>query len=195
MKKSFITFICLFMFALHVNAQLKYGPRFSLGSSSLGGGNTSIGFQAGLFINAELKDRMGVQPEVLFSIKMGSQDGSYEDINGASVSIKTRYTFTYIDIPLYGYVPVSKHITFLAGPQIGVVNKATRITTGTGVSGSEAKRQDVQDTKAKLGIAAGIDFMLSSPVRFGLRFSTNGGSPFGGKSTFVGATMAYYMDW
>ncbi|MBL7931544.1 MAG: PorT family protein [Bacteroidia bacterium] len=194
MKKDIIIFVGLFLIASFCSAQLKYGPRVSLGSTSLGGGNTSFGFQVGLFINAELKDRMGLQPEVLFSIKNGSQNGSFEGASGP-VKTKTRYTFTYIDIPLYGYVPVSKHITFLAGPQIGVVNKATQITTGPGISGDDAKRTDVAETKAKMGIAAGIDFNLSSPLRFGLRFSTNGGSPFGGKSTFVGATMAYYMDW
>lgn len=194
MKKHIKIFVGLFLLVSVCSAQLKYGPRVSLGSTSLGGGNTSFGFQVGLFINAELKDRMGIQPEVLFSIKNGSQDGSYEGSNGP-VKTKTRYTFTYIDIPIYGYLPVSKHITFLAGPQIGVVNKATQITTGSGISGDEAKRTDVAGTKAKIGIAAGIDFNLSSPLRFGLRFSTNGGSPFGGKSTFVGATMAYYMDW
>lgn len=195
MKKAIIIFASLFLFITVTNAQLKYGPRVSLGSTSLGGGNSSFGFQLGLFINAELKDRMGFQPEVLFSMKNGSQNGSFEGANGQVVKTKTRYTFTYIDIPIYGFLPVSKHITFLAGPQIGVVNKATRITTGSGISGEDAKRTDVEETKAKLGIAAGIDFNLSSPLRFGLRFSTNGGSPFGGKSTFVGATMAYYMDW
>ena len=193
MKRSYITFVCLFVVALQINAQLKYGPRVSLGSSSLGGGNSSIGFQVGLFINAELRDRMGIQPEVLFSVKNGSQNGSYENAAGTTITTKTKYTFTYIDIPLYGYLPVSKHITFLAGPQIGVVNKATQITTGSGISG--AKRTDVEGYKAKLGIAAGIDFNLSSPLRLGLRFSTNGGEPFSGKSSFVAATMAYYMDW
>lgn len=196
MKKFKILLIALvFLSALQINAQLKYGPRVSIGSTSLGGGSSSFGFQIGLFLNAELKDRIGFQPEVLFSMKNGADKFTVTDINGVKQERKTSYTFTYIDIPIYIFMPISKHITFMVGPQISTVNKATQKTTGDGISSSEEERTDVEGTDAKIGFAGGIDFELSSPLKFGLRFSTSGGEPFSGKSSFVGATLAYSMDW
>lgn len=196
MKKIKILFITLLLLsASQLDAQLKYGPRVSIGSTSLGGGNSSFGFQIGLFLNAELKDRIGFQPEVLFSIKNGVNKFTVTDLNGVKQERKTSYTFTYLDIPIYIFMPISKHITFLIGPQISSVNKATQKTTGDGISSSDEERTDVEGTDAKMGFAGGIDFELSSPLKFGLRFSTSGGEAFSGKSTFVGATLAYSMDW
>ena len=91
-------------------------------------------------------------------------------------------------------MPVSKHIIFLVGPQFAIVNKATKETSGSGVSTSDSKKQSVA-ANTGVGIAAGLDFDLSSPLALGLRFSTTGGQPFAGKSTFVGLTVSYKMDW
>jgi len=199
MKKINIIIALLVMLSATLShAQFTYGPRVSIGSTSLGGGSSSIGFQVGLFLNAELRDRIGIQPEVLFSVKNGVNKFTVDNPNGSATKLerKTSYSFTYIDIPFYGYVPLSKHITFLLGPQFSSVNKATQKTTGDGLSGTATDRVDVDsELKAKVGIAGGIDFELSSPLKFGLRFSTTGGEPFAGKSTFVGITMAYSMDW
>jgi hypothetical protein len=196
MKKQHILFSFLFTLAvISAGAQCKYGPRLAVGLSSLGGGNSGIAVQAGLFVNAELKDRMGIQGEVLYGIKNGNKDFTQVNSTGDKVLYTTKYSFTYIDVPIYGYVPLSKHITFLAGPLIGIVNKATERLTGPNVTGEAAEKRDIADTDAKLGFAAGLDFNMASPVRFGLRFATNGGDPFTGKSSFVGVTMAYYMDW
>lgn len=196
MKKSIILIIAIISLCFSTtHAQLKYGPRVGLGSTSLGGGSPSIGFQVGFFLNAELKDRIGFQPEVLFSIKNGVDKFTVPNISGGKDERKTSYTFTYLDIPLYLFVPISKHISFLVGPQISSVNKATQKTTGDGVSSADEERTDVEGAATKLGFAGGIDFELSSPVKFGLRFSTTGGEAFMGKSSFVGLTMAYYMDW
>jgi hypothetical protein len=196
-KLHIILIVFLFTITSATFAQFKYGPRIALGSSSLGGGSTSFGIQAGLFINAELRDRVGLQVEVLYSIKNGVDKYTHtNEVSGAKSEWKTKYSFTYIDIPFYFYFPLSKHITFLAGPQFCTINKATQATEGSGVPASETNKQSVSGTDAKMGIAAGLDFDLSSPIRFGLRFTTNGGEEaFKGKSTFIGATMAYYMNW
>lgn len=197
-KLNKIFAVLVVLAALPIHAQFTYGPRVSVGLTSLGGGSSSFGFQVGLFLNGELKDRMGIQPEVLFSIKNGVDKYSVDNPNGSATKQerKTSYTFSYIDIPFYGYVPLSKHIRLLIGPQFSVVNKATRKTTGDGLSGSETDRVDVEgELKSDVGIAGGIDFELSSPLKFGLRFSTTGGEAFSGKSTLVGFTMAYSMDW
>jgi hypothetical protein len=195
MKRIIIaTIISLFAIS-DFSAQCKYGPRISAGLSSLGGGNSAIGVQAGIFINAELKDRCGVQGEVLYSMFTGNTTSTFTDATGAKVTYKTKYNFSYVNIPVYGYVPLSKHITFLLGPQFGVVNKGSERLTGPGISSDSSQTQDIPDTKTKLGIAAGIDFNMQSPLRFGIRYSSNGGDAFKGKASFVGATMAYYMDW
>jgi hypothetical protein len=196
MKKSSILIIAIMLMSLtQINAQLKYGPRVGLGSTSLGGGSTSFGFQVGIFLNAEIRDRIGFQPEVLFSVKNGVNKFTTTNAAGAKQERKTTYTFTYLDIPLYVFMPISKHITFLFGPQISSVSKATQKTTGDGVTSADEERTDVEGVDANIGIAGGIDFELSSPLKFGLRFSTTGGETFGGKSSFVGVTLAYSMDW
>jgi len=194
MKKITLLSI-LFLCALTAGAQFKYGPRFSLGSSSLGSGSSSLGFQGGLFLNAEIRDKSGVQFEVLYSVKKGAHKYKGTNAAGQSVDRKDAYSFTYIDIPLYFYFPLSKHIVFLVGPQFSVLNKATVQTSGSGVSTEEGKKRDVAGADTKAGIAAGLDFDLSSPLRLGLRFTTTGGEPFKGQSSFVALTAAYTMSW
>lgn len=192
MKKTHIILAAILMLSITgLKAQFKYGPRVSIGSSSLGEGNSLIGGQVGLLINAELKDRFGVQGEVLFSVKTGYKDFKYTNAVGAAVTYRTLYTFTYIDIPVYGYFPLSDHLTCLLGPQLGIVNKAKSNTT---VGGVEVK-EDIAGAKAKMGIAAGIDVNLKSAYKFGIRFSTNGGDALSGKSTFVGVSLAYLLKW
>lgn len=179
MKKNIILLTLLFSLAFTAKAQLKYGPRVSFGSTSLGQGKSLVGFQLGLVINAELRDRMGVQPEILFSVKTASDkpEGSSADV---------LYTFTYIDIPVYGYVPVSEHITFLAGPQVSVVN---------GAKATAAGKEQTISAKSKVGFAAGIDLNLKSSFKFGLRYTTTGGEALSGKSAFLGVSAAYLLKW
>jgi hypothetical protein len=194
MKKIFATILVFVTLAGSIGAQCKYGPRVSAGLSSFGGGNSGVGIQAGIFINAELKDRIGIQGEVLYSVFNGSKDVKSYDVASASYVTNTeKYHFVYINVPVYGFVHLSDHINFLAGPMFGIINKATEELTGPNITGDNT--QDISGVKTKLGFAAGIDFQLSSPLRLGLRFSSNGGDPFSGKATFVGATMAYDMDW
>ena len=179
MKKIVILLAFMLSLSIAVNAQLKYGPRISIGSTNLGQGKSLVGFQLGLVINAELKDRMGIQPEILYSYKTGTlkADGS---------STSTLYTFSYLDIPVYVYLPVSPHITFLAGPQLGVVNSAKSIVNG---------KDYTINAKAKLGFAAGLDLNLKSSFKFGLRYTTTGGEPLSGKSSFMGVSAAYLLKW
>ena len=194
MKK--ILFIAIVLLnTIFLQAQFKYGPRVSLASTTLGGGSSSFGFQAGVFINAELRDRAGLQAEVLFSVKNGVQKSTVTNASGGKNELKTKYSFTYLDIPIYLYFPLSKHINFLIGPQISSISKATEATTGTGVSAEDSKKKDVQGVETKAGFAAGLDFDLSSPIRFGLRYTSTGGEAFSGKSSFIGVTVAYYMNW
>src|SRR5687767_3920237 len=109
MKKTHLIILTCFLISGHcMNGQLRYGPRVGIGMSSLGGGNGSMGFQAGLFVNAELKDRMGLQPEILFTVKNGSQDLKIDNPNGNPLLWKKKYSFTYLDIPFYFYVPISR---------------------------------------------------------------------------------------
>ena len=193
MKKTHIILAAMLMFSITgLKAQFKYGPRMSIGSSNLGEGNSLIGGQLGLISNGELKDRFGVQGEVLFSVKTGYKNfESTNPVSGSTATYRTFYTFTYIDIPLYGYFPLCDHLTCLIGPQIGIVNKAKSRTT----YGNVDVKEDIIGAKAKAGIAAGIDINLKSSYKFGLRFSTNGGDALGGKSTFVGLSLAYLLKW
>ena len=99
MKKITLLFVFAF-FSSFLNAQFKYGPRLSLGSSNLGSGSSSIGFQAGLFINAEIRDRSGIQFEVLYSVKNGVSKYTVPNSSGQSVERKDAYSFAYLDLPL-----------------------------------------------------------------------------------------------
>src|SRR4051812_19692608 len=194
MKRSNIILGIITLFLITgVNAQFKYGPRVGLGMTTLGGGNAGLGLQAGLTINAPIRDRFGFTADILFGRKGGNEKytvpiSHVDTVNGKAQTTVTNYDrkkiyhVTYIDIPVYFYFPFSEHISMLAGINMGIASGGTFKIKGDNLTEAEDKVVDITDLAGGIGITAGLDFASQSPLKIGIRFMTTGGEPFAGKS-------------
>lgn len=134
MKTTIIAFLMTIML---VNAQaqgLKVGLKAGANISGLSGlafeNGFQFGYHAGLFADLMVSEKLGVQPEFLFSetgLRGGSSFSSlYNNILLNIFDVKLKY----ISIPvLLNFKPINL-LTLQAGPQFGILrDKTTSITT------------------------------------------------------------------
>jgi hypothetical protein len=79
---------------------------------------TKTGFMLGMYFNAEVTDKIAIQPEIMFS-GMGSELTSSDRTN----------VFNYLSIPVFFRYNLSRNVYLHAGPQFGVLLTA-RLSDG-----------------------------------------------------------------
>jgi hypothetical protein len=167
MKKRFFTILGILMISLSF-AQLTYGPKIGFGAGRIANDKNvlSPGFQGGLFVNAELDDRIGIQVECLYSVK-GNKHIYNAGLAGDSVTVKTNYRF--IDVPVSVYFPISKHLRGVLGPQLSVYRGSSQKYVHNSSPVYEKKEKNNLNISGKLSFYGGIDFVFDSPIMVGFR--------------------------
>jgi len=161
MKKvlSLITFFSLFavgVYAQGVSGGLKLGLNLANQTLSGNGFTTSPSFRpalhAGGYLTLMLSDKLGVQPEILYS-GQGAKNGDY--------TLKVNY----IAVPVLVRFNISDRFSLHAGPQIGILASA-KDKVGS------ADAEDIKDSfkSTDIGIAAGLAVDLPMGLNFGFRF-------------------------
>ncbi|MFN5171319.1 MAG: porin family protein [Cyclobacteriaceae bacterium] len=126
MKK--VLAVCAFvLFSASAFAQLSGGIRLGMNLAnqkvSIDGesesGDMKIGVLGGLYLDAKLSERIGLQPELVFS-SMGSRDQDFD----------VDLPFNYISVPVMLKYYASENINIQAGPQLGFLMSA-KIDDGT----------------------------------------------------------------
>jgi hypothetical protein len=180
-------------------SQIEYAPIIGIGTGTLNTYDAGISANAGLLIRADIFDRTGIQAEVMYSFITGKSTDE-------SVNPKSEYSMnaTYLNVPVFIYFGISPNIKLLVGYNIAPSFlsgkqkiKAGSTTTETTLSGISSKGS----------FAAGLEFDIDSPLKFGLRYvaasAGEGGNPsgekaapvFDGKTSMVYVTCSYILNW
>ncbi len=173
--KKIIIILFLFISTATAYSQFTYGPRFGFGATTIENVNAGFGFHAGVFINAEIFDRFGVQPEIIYNFQTGSDE---QDAGGTTIDIN--YQHQTIDVPILVFFPLSDHLRVLIGPMLSSISSSKREVDGD--------EDDTYNPEASNGFAVGLETDTFSRLRFGARYRQAGTSS-------IEVTASYTIDW
>jgi len=154
-------------FAQGVSFGVKAGVNFanqSWESSSFSlSPNGRTGFHGGVYVTAMLSEKLGIQPEVYYSMQ-----GSEINI----LSTNTKVNTDYLSVPVLFRYNITDFFNLHVGPQFGFLMKAE---TKTGSTTADFK-DDVKSTDFGGAFGAGVDlpFGLNGGVRYVLGFADIG---------------------
>ncbi|MDH5365497.1 MAG: hypothetical protein OEW67_00800 [Cyclobacteriaceae bacterium] len=168
---------------------LDYGIRGNVGLSSLeGSSKLGVSLGAGLFVNVDIFDRVGLGVDILPGLKTGK----YEEIAGATTTTH-KYSFFVMDIVHYVYFPFSEHISFEIGKNLTSLHLSEKYI----IDGK--KQEGFSTTDALGGMLVGLKIQLSSSSEIGVRYIsskiTDGVYLNGGSSGVVSFTYAQDINW
>jgi hypothetical protein len=122
-----ITLLTIFVVAsLMGNAQgFSFGPKVGANITGISGLQFKKGFEFGYhiggFAEVMLSEKIGIQPEVLWSQTSLTTSSSLSDLYSTSLPELTKINLNYISIPLLLNIRPTKFITFQVGPQFGIL--------------------------------------------------------------------------
>lgn len=166
MKKIFLTISFVYFMALASHAQgisggIKAGlnltnQNISFGSLSLNT-NSKVGFHGGAYLTAMFSEKIGLQPEILFSMQ-----GSEVDLFGD----KGKFNFNYVNVPVLVRFNITDMVNIHAGPQLGLLLSAE-------AKGDDGSSEDIKDSMKGTDISAafGLGIDLPMGLNFGLRYN------------------------
>jgi hypothetical protein len=170
MKKVIINCF-LILLAISANAQLKFGAKAGLNYSTLSYNlegedldedletPSGIGYHAGVYLKKSFSDKIGLQPELVVSMRTlsESEDGAkYEE------------TYTYIDIPVMLDYNLSEKLSLQVGPQLSLLGAHKWKYTYDGETESESSTEGLNSMNFCL--AVGGTFDTGNGLNFGVRY-------------------------
>jgi len=168
---SFFMAICVFIFSNIARSQsLNYGVKggFTLSNlyidtEDLDDENARIGIHAGLFSQAMLTGKFGIQPEFLFTHK--GTEGNYNGLVNQTVN----FNLSYIDIPILLVLRPIEIIEIHAGPHFGVLLNSNVKYSGFIDGESKIDRDHLSSFDYGLTGGAGFNFgNLQAGIRYNL---------------------------
>lgn len=176
MKKLFIIALTLFSVGKLSAQENSGGPSFGLkGGVSFSNiiktddsdfkTDYNTGFNAGVFINIPIVDRLSFQPEAMFS-----QKGYKSERTGILGNGTLTQTTNWIDIPILAKINAASGFNIYLGPQVSFLTKTTTKYEGEFTTSQQTKYEDDADKfkKSIVGGVLGAGFDLSN------NFSING---------------------
>ncbi|MES2732886.1 MAG: porin family protein [Bacteroidota bacterium] len=168
MQKTILSFwLCLSLAMIHrAHAQQNVGePAFGLkgglniSSISSSGGqinSAAVGFHAGAYITTMLSDKIGIQPELVYS-QQGYRISSANFYNGTG-GYNVHYNYLYLPVIVKIYVSDGANIQL--GPQFGYL-----------LSSNETIFTPSTPRKLDAGVALGIGYETDGGLNFTLRYN------------------------
>lgn len=136
--------------------------------------NFNTGYNAGVFLNLPVVDRLSFQPELMFS-----QKGYKSDRSGVLGDGTLTQTTNWIEIPILADVEAAKGFNIYIGPQVSFLTKTVNKYDGT-FSSSQQTTYESDASKFKksilggiLGIGINLNSKLSLNGRYALDFQKN----------------------
>ena len=193
MKKVLLFISIITLSVITTNAQVAFGIKGGLNVSSvsnlannfaaIGSSSASnksklkLGGQFGIYANIKFGDVLGLQPEVLFSMKgykyvSESKSSSFEAKRTDNVNLN------YVEIPLQLRINPVKSFYILVGPYLGILAGAS--TVSTSYSSAPPNAPVTTETKSSstnglrsidFGIAAGLGLKTENGFTMGLKYS------------------------
>lgn len=117
--------------------------------------NAKIGFHGGVFVTWMFSEKLGLQPEVLFSTQ-GSKDS--EDMYDYSIITN------YVNVPVLLRYDINDMFSVHAGPQFGILVSADEEFDGD--------KEDIKDDfkTTDIGVAVGAEADLPANLGVGVRY-------------------------
>jgi hypothetical protein len=166
MQKNTVFFwLCLSLFIIpraqaqqHVG-EPAFGLKGGLNISSLSNNNSqvnaaAVGFHVGAYISTMLSDKVGLQPELMYS-----QQG-YRVTSSISYSDGYNVHYNYLNIPVIFKIYVADGTNIQLGPQIGYL-----LSSNDGLFSPGTPR------KLDAGVALGIGYETDGGLNFALRYN------------------------
>ena len=193
MKKIILAAFSLFVFGA-AHAQLKFGVKAGVNFASISNSysglgsdfnedyKTSVGFNAGGFVEIKLSDKFALQPEVLFSMEGAKLTSSSNDGVGFSSSSSSKIHLDYINVPvMLKFYPIHK-LFVEAGPQVGFLvsakSKDKSSDTETDFDGVVTTTSTSQTTDVKgfyksidFGVNVGVGYEFTDMIYANLRYN------------------------
>jgi hypothetical protein len=193
-RKLGLLFLIANVFAIGVNAQIKFGVKVGFSVSEIltspsevvyVNGNAQVpryfpvaGFQGGLLLAVPLSNKLSLQPEVGFS----AQGTTNKPPTFYTVSATENYNFDWVNIPLLLKYKLPFGFFVETGPQLGLLISANiqeNIVGGTNVAYYNVKSQyKSSDFEWVLGTGFLFPYNIGLDVRYNLGLSnfSNGSS-------------------
>lgn len=139
--------------------------------------DSRLGLAAGIFISLPLGKFLGVQPEIMYSQKGYSTNGS---VLGISYDY-TRKT-DYIDIPLQLQIKPAPVLTLLVGPQYSfLISKGVNFDSDILDEETQNNIEDIDIRKNTLGLVTGLDlnfnrFVISARAAWDMQNNNGDGT-------------------
>ena len=125
MKQFFIASLFIFS-AFFAGAQgFSFGPKVGANITGISGlqfdKGYEFGYHLGGFAEIMLSEKIGIQPELLWSQSSLTTASSLPALYSTSLSELSKVKLNYISIPLLLNIRPAKFITFQVGPQFGIL--------------------------------------------------------------------------
>ncbi|WP_191859789.1 porin family protein [Hanstruepera ponticola] len=144
---------------MDVSFGVKGGVNFANLNGDIEDNDMKVGFHVGGVAEIMFNEKMGFQPEILYS----SQGTKFEE-GGA----KLKYNLDYINVPLMAKFYPTKGFNIEAGPQVGflVSSKAKYEFNG------DSETTDIEDLKSiDFGLNFGLGYKMDNGLNFGARYN------------------------
>ncbi|MDR6560840.1 MULTISPECIES: porin family protein [unclassified Arcicella] len=175
MKKTFLLILSLIAFSYASKAQTRFGIKAggNLANASVSSRGVSFdsksitSFHVGAVIEAQLADRLFLEPNLLFS-----QKGFNLDIAGL---VSQKATYSYLELPINVVYEVVDYLTIGAGPYLGYGLSGTAVVTDKTTNPNEVNSQDIKfgENGDLKHLDYGLNFTAGYEVIDGLRISAN----------------------
>jgi hypothetical protein len=124
--KRLIVFAAFLLSGYFTNAQgFSFGPKVGANITGISGlqfkKGYDFGYHAGGFAEIMFSEKLGIQPEVLWSQTSLTTASGLPDLYQTSLSELSKVKLNYISIPLLLNIRPAKFITFQVGPQFGIL--------------------------------------------------------------------------
>ncbi|MEN9951546.1 MAG: hypothetical protein RLY85_2298 [Bacteroidota bacterium] len=138
MKKLYALLAIVFFSANLMAQGFKIGPKLGANISGNSGlqfeKGFNFGYHAGFFAEVSLTDKLGLQPEVLWSQVNLKSASSLDAIYSPSLGQLQDIRLSYLSIPLLLNIKPVKFITLQVGPQYGILVDKTKSFTSNAQS-------------------------------------------------------------
>lgn len=150
-------------------SDVKFGAKGGINLANLvgddaGDANIFLGFNAGMFVEIPVTDKLTIQPEVLYSAQGSKSEGVIEGYN-----VDATLKLNYINIPVMFKYQVANKFSLEAGPYVGFLTSAKLKFDVEGLGSDTLDMKD--DFKSTdFGFGLGMNYEFSDVIFANARY-------------------------
>lgn len=140
-------------------SKVKYGAKAGINLANIvgddaGDANMFVGFNAGMFVEIPIANKLTIQPELLYSAQGSKSSGNLEGYD-----YDATFKLNYINIPVMFKYQVADKFSLEAGPYVGFVTSAKMKVEVSGFGSDTVDMKDmVKSTDFGLGLGMNYEF-------------------------------------